>query len=132
MNSLKELYLTVFVLFYRFAKNSWSRELNGWKAAAGVTLLQWCVAGSLLLWAVDLGGYGNVTGITRSTMFLIWFATYFLNYHALVVRGSGIRFETAFEALEPRKRIILRVAGTGLIIVGFGFAFLSACALAPH
>ena len=131
MQTLKELYLTVFVLFFRFAKESWSDATNAWKGTAGVTLFQWTIVGGTIFWIAAFTAT-DISGLSQLTFYILCFGSYFLNYHFLVVRGYGTGFEHAFGQFEARKKRLLLIGGVLLVVLSYGFAFASAVALRPE
>lgn len=130
MQTLKELYLTVFVLFFRFAKQSWSDHTNACKGAAGITLFQWTLLGSAILWISAFTGT-DISGLSKLTFYILCFGSYLLNYRFLVLRGYGMEFERAFGHFEARKRRLLIIGGLVLVVLSYGVAFASAVALRP-
>jgi hypothetical protein len=131
MQTLKELYLTVFVLFFRFARQSWSDDMNAWKATAWITLFQWALVGGGILWIAALAGYPRLTGLSQLSFLILWFVTYFLNHRVLVIHGYGVKFERHFGQLESRKKTLLVTTAILVTVVSFAFAFWTVVALRP-
>jgi hypothetical protein len=131
MQTLKELYLTVFVLFFRFAKQSWSNDMNAWKATAAVTLVQWTLLGAAILWIAAFAGYSHLSGISRLSFFAVFLITYLFNYRTLVAQGYGSQFEQQFGQFGTRKKTVLIIAGLAIVVFSFAFAFATVVALRP-
>jgi len=123
---LKELYLTGFLLGFKFAKDRWPFPVNIGKGVAGVTLIE----------AFILLGIQSWIEIHRGTRFhdndwkswIAFLALSLPNYYALVTLGHGIKFEREFAHLKKSKKILLLVSFTALMLATILFTIYSVSA----
>jgi len=126
---LKELYLTVFVLGYRFNIAGGWAPLN---PRLGVLMDQTKGA-----FAVSIIVILTLAGIEMYVQFLLGrkfafddslldvvaaLAIYFVNLHLLVTRGHGVRFEREFNNLKKSRKILLVTVSITLMLAGVAFA----------
>lgn len=123
MNYLKEVYLTLFVVFYRVFANAWTPGINAWKGVGGVTVLEALViisASSSL--NLSLGAQA-VEGIEKWMIVLGTVALFFANYFVLIARSHGLRFEREFADLDRSKKTAL-IATTAVVLIAILAAFI--------
>ena len=125
MKTLKELYLSVFLLFFRFAERSWSSETNAAKGAVGITMVLSAIVTVIAFWISRMIGHNNLPDLSKFGFFAFWFAVYLCNYWVLVAKGYGTTFEFEFRQFDKkRQRIILSMGAT--VIVGTVLLIVSA------
>ena len=120
----KEIYLTIFILFYRVGSSDWPEATNRSKGAVGVSM----VAISLIVGTLDfvctLAGK-RIIAMPKWAMYLFCFVIWLLNFYALVIRRHGLKFETEFNKFSKLKRNVLRVAGIVVFLGSIGFLIYS-------
>jgi hypothetical protein len=125
MNWLKEVYLSVFVLFFRIGRNSWSFATNAAKGAAGITWLQFMLLIALTAWLYYFTGNRRLVSVSNPVLLALFGVTYLINYYILVAREAGTRFESAFTTLGHRHRFVLVAASVAFVLFSFGLALFS-------
>jgi len=113
MRLLKEVHLSIFVLFYRMSR--WTSNMKAYSAVAGVSIVECVLAISFATLAQLITGYRFewnrlVAGIAILSLFLV-------NSHFLADRGSGIVFEKEFRNFTTAKRTILYLAAIGIVLM---------------
>ena len=126
MKWFTDIYLSVFVLFFRIGQNSWSPMTNTAKAVGGVTWLQFTFLVGLIAWLYYFTGDRLLLSMSRPTGYILFGIIYLLNYYLLVTRHAGTRFELDFRVFAYRRRFTLLTASIALVIICFGFALFSA------
>jgi len=132
MERLREVYLTVFVLFFRIGQHSWSATTNAAKGAAGITWLQFMLLITVAAWLYFFTGDRRLITISSPLFYVLFGAIYLLNYYTLVARQTGLRFESAFKTMGSRHRSLLVVTSVGFIVFSFGLALVSASYVHAH
>jgi hypothetical protein len=132
MHSIKNIYFTVFLLFFRFCHKAWSHEMNINKGVVGVTIVQgWLLVGTNT-WLYYATGNKSLMAIPKPFFFLFFALLFALNYYALVRHGRAEEFNGEFSKFPTRRKVFLIAAGVGLILLSFGFMFVSASYIRPH
>lgn len=126
MKLVKEVYLSVFVLFFRIGQNSWSFTSNAAKAVAGITWLQFTLLIGLTAWLYYFTGNKLFLAASRPAFYLLFGIICLVNYYVLVTRAAGTHFVSEFRTFEYRRRSILVATSIALVIFSFGFALFSA------
>ena len=97
-----ELYLSIFVLFFRLSSSRWSQEMNAYKAVAGTS---WVHLLLLFILAEGVQMLSSRRFFSGPWEVLIGsLAIFAVNYYDLIVRGRGTAFERDFAAFSRRKR----------------------------
>lgn len=125
MQTVKELYLAIFVIFFRFAQGSWARDMNAWKGVIGITVFQLSIIGTVAYLGSALAGK-PIPEISRLTYTVVALGLYVANYHMLVVRRFGTDFESELDRVPKARRIRLFIGGTLVFLIAFGALLLSA------
>jgi len=123
---LTESYLTIFVLYFRLGGGQWppSMHADEHKGVGGVTIVELVLILSLAAWVSAATGYHLVwVELEAVVVFLV---LYFVNFYFLVVRGSGVAFEKHFNNFPSIKRIALRSAAIGIMVIIWGIFFIAA------
>lgn len=107
MSLLREVYLSIFVLFYRYFGGNMSESSKAMRGSVGLMLFQ-------AILALDLLGFACIWWHQKFkpnpvVAMLLAAALYGLNYYVLVVKGSGVNFEKQYRAFSQQKRIALRL-----------------------
>jgi hypothetical protein len=118
-------YLAIFVLFFRFAKRSWSSEANAAKGAAGVTVVISALVTAAGFWIGRLAGHEHLPRISKIGFFASWFVIYLINYWLLVAKRHGTDFERQFRHFDRRRRILLLTSGWTIVAVAIGLIVLA-------
>ena len=113
---LKEFYLSVFVLWLRIARGTWSPTSKGdaYRGAAGITLVE-------LLLVLTISNVVHVV-VGRRLVFgeydagIAAFCLYWINAHFLVRRGAGISFDEEFSGFERKKQLALYAVATAITL----------------
>jgi hypothetical protein len=103
---IKELYNSIFVLFFRLGAGQWPKEMNAdvHKGVAGVSVLEIMLLMSAFSWIqIFLGQQLQLNPLLLGTAV---FALYTFNYYLLHLSG-GIAFEKQFSHLKKERRIAL-------------------------
>jgi hypothetical protein len=124
--AFKELYLSVFVLFFRIGAGQWPSYMNAdaHKGVAGVTIIEVLLVASLINWIQIIGGHR--LELNRWMPGIAAVVLYCANYYFFVVRGSGIAYEREFSGFRKGKRIALRLAVIVILLVTLAVFFSSA------
>jgi len=119
MRPVKELYLSIFVLFY--GMSGWEGRLKADTASIGVSVVVGLLA--VAFWAlIQTATHQYVAFNSRWIFGGAGVAIFVLNNYFLVVRGRGVAFEKQFRSFSKSKRIILYLAAIGFV-VAIGIAF---------
>lgn len=126
--TLREIYLSIFVVFYRVLGGLWPTEFNAdaHKGSTGITFVECLLVFSLFDWMqISIGHRVEINpliaGIAAATL-------YFTNNYFLVSRGSGIAFEKQFNHFGLRKRIALRLCGIAVVLAAILSIYVSTTA----
>lgn len=120
-----ELYLSVFVLFYRIAAGLWPKAFNAdaHKGVAGLTMVEGLFALSIYSWLeIAMRRRFEVNPLLIGAALAL---IYFCNNHFLVGRGIGIKFENRFSEFPRIKRIVLRLGALGVVLIAATAFYLS-------
>lgn len=117
----KEIYLTCFTLFYRFACKRWSHGSNVGKGLGGVVLIESICLIVIASWIEIYSGARFLLTQGKMTVWAVILIIAVPNFYALVVRDHGIKFEREFSHLEKgrRLRLVLNCAAVLLILLAF-------------
>jgi hypothetical protein len=126
MGWIKDIYLTVFVLFFRIGQNSWSFQSNAAKGVAGVSWFQFMLLIGFTAWLYYATGSKLLLRVPPAAFYILFGIVCLVNYYALVTRGYGTKFESEFQTFGSRRRSLLIASGIGAITLSMGFAFFSA------
>lgn len=114
----KELYLTMFTIFFRAGGAEWSSGVNAGKGVAGVTLIESAVLLSILSWMDMLTGTTSFLSFSKWVAVVAFLAICAANHYPLVILGHGVTFERAFSDLKNTRRIFLVASCVvGLLLV---------------
>lgn len=118
---IKDVYLTCFTLFYRFACKRWSHPSNVGKGVGGVTLVEGILLMMIAAWIEIYYGKRFILNNGRLTMWIAFVVLAILNWHFLVARAYGIKFEREFSKFERarRLRLILNCVTVLLVLLAF-------------
>src|ERR1041385_3294162 len=106
MLPLRELYLSIFVLFFRISR--WRGDMKARAAAGLLSIIEGSLVASLVMWSeVGMGQHVPMKRWVGGIGFVI---LYLLNDHFLVDRGRGTAFEQQFRSFRATKQTILYVA----------------------
>lgn len=126
MRRLREVYLSVFVLFYRYFAGQWSATMNAHKGVAGVSIVQGVIVITLENW---IGAFtGRRLELDRWVLWIVIVLIYAANYYFLVIGGTGVAFEKQFGTFPKSKQITLRLAAIGIFLATGIIFFFSAAA----
>jgi hypothetical protein len=122
MRQLNEIYLSVYVLFFRIGAGQWPSHVNAdaHKGVAGVAVVEIILLITLLDWIQSLSGH---FGINRWVPGIAAVVIYAINYYFLVIRGNGVAFEKQFGSFRKSKRLTLRLAAIGISVVTLALYF---------
>lgn len=118
MQPLKEIYLSLFLLFYRLSL--WKGRMKARVASICVGILEFMLVFTIWLW-IQIATHEYIQldrWIVVASIFLIAGPGEYL----LVVRGHGIAFEKQFHSFSKSKRIALYLAAIG-VVLATGIAF---------
>lgn len=131
MEILKQFYLSVFLIFFRIGHNSWSPIVNSAKGVAGVTLVQIALLAAMACW-VQYFNDASSSRIPMPVFYLISAVLAWVNYHLLVTRGDGVRYEKEFQTFPTRKKASALFSGIGIFLFCFGLLVFSAIIVRQH
>lgn len=118
MRPLKEIYLSLFVLFFRISR--WKGRMKVSTASIGVSAVAAFLAFSVYMWISVMSQHQIVTN--RWIVGGVGAAIFVVNDYFLSIRGHGIAFEKQFRHFGKSKRIVLYLAAIG-IVAATGIAF---------
>ncbi len=118
MRSLKELYLSIFVLFYRLS--GWDGRMKASTASICVSVVEGVLA--LTIWSWMQIAIHQYIELNHWLVMIFFFLIAGPGDYFLVVRGHGIAFEKQFYSFSKRKRIALYVSAIGIVVMT-GIAF---------
>jgi hypothetical protein len=115
--SLKEIYLSLFVLFFRINKGAWPEYVKAdeHKGVAGITLLQGSLAIAASNFTQVLAGHQIVLDAGAAGLMVL--PVYFLNSYFLVERGAGTAFEKEFSGFARKKQTTLYLVATAITLL---------------
>jgi hypothetical protein len=118
---LKELYLSVFVVLFRFS--GWKGRI---KAGLGSVAVSVVMAFLLLsFWAWLQVEIHQLIKLNRWILLALILPLALLNDNYLIVRGHGLEFEKRFHSFRRTKRIILYSLATSIILLTVVAFFVS-------
>jgi hypothetical protein len=126
MKWVTDIYLSVFVLFFRIGRNSWSYTSNAAKAVAGITWIQLMLLVGVIAWLYYFTGVKLLLAIPRPVFYISFGIITLVNYYTLVTRQVGTLFESEFSNFAYRRRSLLIATSIAVVIGSLGFALLSA------
>jgi len=113
MRSLKEMYLSIFVLFFRISR--WRGSMKARTAAGGLTIVEGLLAISLSAWVA--AATHQLVEVNRWIIGAAFVVLYLLNDHFLVDQGRGIAFVEQFRSFPAGKRTVLYLAAAGVVLM---------------
>jgi hypothetical protein len=122
--SASEIYLSVFLLFFRSSAKQWSAEANAFKGVAGVFFVQILLIVSLCGWfsiAVDRPLVRTIGFVGPISILL-----YLINNHFLVSRRMGTKFEEQSRHFERSKKVALQAWALFQVALGWAILMVSA------
>jgi hypothetical protein len=119
---LKEIYLSVYVLFFRIGGGQWPSHVNAdaHKGVAGVAVVEGILLITLVDWIQSIAGN---FGIGRWVPGIVGVVIYAINYYFLVIQGNGVAFEKQFGSLPKSKRLTLRLVAVGIFVATLALYF---------
>jgi len=125
---LKELYLSIFVLFFwlgvdekPFSKSS----RNALRGAVGISLIEMFLSFSAISWIEIATGRRDILDKYIWLFAIACMALYFTNLHFLATRGSGLAFAKHFKHFPKIKRVLLLSAAAVIFLTSAIVMFLS-------
>jgi len=126
---IRELYLALFVLFFRLDVRRWpsyaNANANGYNGALGISLVETFAALSVLFWFEIVSGYRFGLDSRLGLVALGIFAVYFTNLYFLIDRARGVALEREFACLSRRKRVALLAAAAAIFVASAAVFYLS-------
>ena len=116
VRALKELYLSVFVIFYRVAAGLWPATFNAdaHKGVAGLSAVEGLLGLSAFAWLQVLASRRfELNPLIIGAIFLL---LYFVNNFFLVSRRAGVEFNTEFNRFSVVKRTLLCAGAIAVVI----------------
>jgi len=112
----KQIYLSLFVLFFRINKGAWPEYVNAdaHKGAAGITLLDLFLALAASNFVQTLTGHQVL--FARDTAGIVALSVYFVNWYFFVGRGTGTAFEKEFNGFARKRQIALYLLATAITL----------------
>jgi hypothetical protein len=132
MRIIKNIYLTVYTLFFRVAGDSWTPAINACKAIVGVTLIQWALLVVISAWAQWWWGVKLLLGFNTWIINVLLFSSFGLNYYFLVGRGHGEEYGRELASLDKRQRRWRYAVGITATAIIMGFLIASFYLANPH
>ncbi len=123
MRALKDLYFSIFVVFYKYSADHWSADMNAMKGVTGISIFQALLAFCVSTWVEIFTGQRFKLDSWLIWMFII--PLWLTNYYYLVTRGSGVEFEKRFASFERVKRNTLYALAVGFLLVTTGVLIFS-------
>ena len=124
---LKEIYFTLFVLFYRTP--AWgslrSKNRRNGRAVTGVTLIEWFILLGVGSWISIYFRSRYLFGFSIVAILILFAMLAFANYHFLVIRGHGADFDRDFAHLKKTKKVFLITCYLALIFTTIADFFYS-------
>lgn len=117
----KEVYLSIFVLFYRLSR--WTADMKAYSAVACLSIVELLLAASFGMLVQIISGYRH--GWNRWVVGAFCLGLFLVNSHFLVNRGNGIAFEREFSRYPRGKRMALLLAAGGIAVASGVALFLS-------
>ena len=112
----RELWLSIFVLFYRISR--WKGSMKANSAVAAPAILETLLALSALSW-IEIALHQRID-VGKWLIGVFAVVIYWANSHVLVERGSGLKFEREFSGFARVKQLAL-FFGAVLVTVTIGF-----------
>jgi hypothetical protein len=112
MRPLKEIYLSVFVLFFRISR--WRGSMKARTAALGLTVVEGFLAMSFGTWIAS-AVHQNIE-VNRWIIGIAFVVLYSLNDYFLVDQGRGVAFEKQFRNFPSAKRTVLYLAAISIVL----------------
>jgi len=121
-----QVYLTIYLLFFRLNRNAWPPEFNAdqHKGTIGAALVLLFLL--IALWTGTALAMGTALDIGKPAVVAITIGVLTGSYLVLIIKKAGIHFERDFDHQPPSRRIWLRAAATALSVGSFGAMILLA------
>jgi hypothetical protein len=125
MRGVRELYLSLFVLFFRIGAGQWPAFMNAdaFNGVTGLTVIESFFALSVSGWIESVAG--RHLDLNRWEIVIAVLAIFCANYYFLIFKGVGVAFEKEFNHFPKSKRVALRLAAIGIVLAIGVFFFLS-------
>lgn len=116
MVSPRQLYLSIYVLFFRLVRGAWPAAMRAeaYNGAFGITLLGFFLFVTVGIW-LEL--------LTGSTLFLMGYVLFPFsmllfagNVFFLIKKGYGTEFESEFTNMPDKKRKTLKALATSIVV----------------
>lgn len=106
---IKDLYLTYFTLFFRFARDRWSYHINLVKGVAGIAAMETVILMLVAVWVEIHAGTRFLLTTGKWPFVIASLILFFVNFHVLVARDHGVKFEREFSNLKKQRKDFLLI-----------------------
>ncbi|HEV2434594.1 MAG TPA: hypothetical protein VG077_01215 [Verrucomicrobiae bacterium] len=121
----KEIYLTAFIIFFRFRGSAWSPEWNAGKSVSVLAFIEEAFLLGIVSWLEVLAGERFVPHLPKGAIAIAFVALCATNHYLLVIRGYGIRFEQEFTRFKKTKKYLLVTSCIAIIVAVITFSIYS-------
>jgi hypothetical protein len=123
---LKDLYLSIFAVFFRTGPGLWPRRFSpaDHQGILAVLFVQTIVVGLIYAWMGVL--FEQRLALNRWVFWPLSICGYALNYYILVRKGVGLKFVRRFDEFPRSKRIALRFWVAAVFAVLLALVFVTA------
>jgi hypothetical protein len=129
---LREIYLSIFVAFFRIGQRRWSSDMNRYKAAVGTSLFHGFLLMGVSAWVAYYFAGTRLPNIPSLTFCGVFVAFYALHCYVFIRRRYGIAFEHTFRSFERPRQIRLLAVARLLIAASWAFVLGSASFIVSH
>jgi hypothetical protein len=131
-HALRDIYLSIFVAFFRIGQRNWSSDMNRYKAAVGMSLFHAFLLMAASAWLAYFVRHARLPNIPRLTFCGAFVAFYALHCYVFIRRRYGIAFEHAFRSFERPRQIRLLAAAWLLFAASWAVVVGSASFILSH
>ncbi len=114
-NLIRELYFSVFMLFYSYFSRQWSQHMNAVKGAVGISLIECLLLMSAMGW-IEIIRHSHLK-FDRWVFAAITAAICIANISVLVTHGAGLEFRSEFERFSKTKQVALYISAIAIVLI---------------
>lgn len=132
MQTIKDIYYSVFSVFFRASSSDWSESMNCWRGVLGVTLVEWALIMLFNIWFQYFTQVNLLFQVGKIGFNVLLVLSFCLNYYILVTRGTGVEFQHGLSALNAAQRRRSVITGSVFTGVAIGLLLFSFYLAKPH
>jgi small-conductance mechanosensitive channel len=122
---LKEIYLTLFTIFFRL-RHTQSAATKAGRAIGAIVVIEGLILMSISSCIEMFIGHKFL--LPKAIVLIVLVALCFINQYILFTRGYGIKFDSEFDKMNKMKKFVLMMACLALMLIALIFFIVSTLA----